>query len=208
MSNILFISRYYLPEKAADSVRVSETAKRLVERGHQVTVLTTVPNYPRGIMPSLYQNRLLQEENIDGVRVIRVWSYIHANKGFLRQILAQLSFGWFAPFLACKAVGQPDVTIVSSPPLFTVIAPRMLAWLKGCPYIFWVADVWPESAVQLGMLRNRLLIRLSEWLEWSTYQRASLIWVVTQGVRDLLIQRVFPLEYIFLLRRETCAFSI
>src|SRR5260370_20486648 len=199
MSNILFISRYYLPEKVADAARVSETAKRLVERGHQVTILTTVPNYPRGIVPSPYRNRLLQEENIDGVRVIRVWSYIHANKGFLRRILAQLSFGCCAPFLACKAVGQPDVIIVNSPPLFTVIAARMLAWLKGCPYIFWVADVWPESAVQLGVLRNRMLIRLSEWLEWSSYQRATLIWVVTEGVRNLLIQRGLPPERIFLL---------
>ena len=199
MSNILFISRYYSPEKAAAAVRVSETAKRLVQRGHQVTVLTTVPNYPMGIVPSQYHNRLLQEENIDGVRVLHVWSNIHENKGFLRRILAQLSFGCFAPFLAWKAVGQPDVTIVSSPSLFTVIAARMLAWLKGCPYIFWVADLWPESAVQLGVLRNRLLTRLSEWLEWSTYQRASLVWVVTEGIRDLLIQRGLPPEHIFLL---------
>lgn len=199
MSNILFISRYYLPEKAAAAVRVSETAKRLVQRGHQVTVLTTVPNYPMGIVPSPYQNCLLQEENIDGVRVIRVWSYIYGNKGFLRRVIAQLSFGCFAPFLAWKAIGQPDVTIVNSPPLFTVIAARILAWLKGCPYIFWVADLWPESAVQLGILRNRLFIRLSEWLERSTYQRAFLVWVVTQGVRDLLIQRGLSPERIFLL---------
>ena len=102
MSNILFISRYYLPEKAAAAVCVSETAKRLAQQGHQVTVLTTVPHYPRRIVPSPYQNRLLQEEHIDGVRVIRVWSYIHGNKGFLRRILAQLSFGRLAPLLAWK----------------------------------------------------------------------------------------------------------
>jgi colanic acid biosynthesis glycosyl transferase WcaI len=189
MANILFISRYYPPEKAAAAVCVSETAKRLVKLGHQVTVLTTVPNYPTGIVPPQYRGHLLQEEVLDGVRVVRVWSYIRANEGFLGRILAQFSFGCLAPFLGGKAIGRPDVIIVGSPPLFNVIAVRILAWLKHCPFIFWVADIWPESAVQLGALRNRILIRLSEWLEWSTYQRASLVWVVTEGMRDTLIRR-------------------
>jgi colanic acid biosynthesis glycosyl transferase WcaI len=199
MSHILFISRYYLPEEAAATVCVSETAQGLVRLGHQVTVLTTFPNYPIGVVPPEYRGKIRQEEVINGVRVIRVWSYISANKGFLRRILAQLSFGCFAPFLAGRAVGRPDVIIVGSPPLFNVIAARMLAVSKRCPLIFWVADIWPESAIQLGVLRNRVLIRLSEWLEESTYQKASLVWVVTDGMRDALIARGLALEHIFLL---------
>lgn len=88
------------------------------------------------------------------MRVIRVWSYVSPNKGFLRRILAQLSFGCLAPLLGGKAIGHPDVIIVESPPLFDAIAGRMLAWRKGCPFIFTVADLWPNSAVQLGVLRN------------------------------------------------------
>ncbi|MDQ6659400.1 MAG: glycosyltransferase family 4 protein, partial [Chloroflexota bacterium] len=176
MAYVLFISRYYLPEKAAAAVCVSETAKRLVALGHEVTVLTTVPNYPTGIVPSAYRGHALQEEMIDGVRVVRAWSYVSANKGFLRRILAQLSFGFLAPWLGEKAVGQPDIIIVESPPLFNVIAARLLAWRKRCPFIFWVADLWPESAVQLGALRNPLFIKLSAWLEESTYRRATLVW--------------------------------
>src|SRR5713226_1049017 len=112
MANILIISRYYPPEKAAAAVCVSETAKRLVKLGHKVTVLTTVPNYPTGIVPPQYRGHILQEEVLDGVRVVRVWSYVTPNKGFLRRILAQLSFGCVAPFLAHKAIGHPDVIIV------------------------------------------------------------------------------------------------
>src|SRR2546429_8794870 len=112
MAHILFISRYYTPEKAAASVCVSEIAKRLVKLGHQVTVLTTVPNYPTGIVPPEYRGHILQEEVLDGVRVVRVWSYLSANKGFVRRILAQLSFGCIAPFLGWKNVGRPDVIIV------------------------------------------------------------------------------------------------
>lgn len=199
MAHILFISRYYPPEKAAAAVCVSETAKRLVKLGHRVTVLTTVPNYPTGIVPLQYRGRVLQEEDLDGVRVVRVWSYISANKGFLDRILAQLSFGCLAPLFGGKAIGRPDVIIVESPPLFNVIAARILAWLKHCPFIFWVADLWPEAAVQLGVLRNRALIRLAEWLEWSTYRRAGLIWAVSEPLRNLLIGRGLAPENIFLL---------
>lgn len=199
MTHILHISPYYPPEKGVAAVCVSEFATRLVKRGYEVTVLTTVPNNPTGIVPPEYRGHVLQQEMRDGVRVVRVWSYVAPNKGFFRRILAQFSFACLAPLIGGKAIGRPDVIIVESPPLFDAIAGRMLAWLKRCPFIFTVSDIWPESAVQLGALRNQVLIRLSEWLEWSTYQQASLVWVVTEGIRNTLIQRGLPSKHIFLL---------
>ncbi len=199
MSHILFISRHYCPEKAAAAVCVSETAKRLVRSGHQMTVLTTFPNYPTGIVPPEYRGHIIQSEMLDGVRVIRTWCYLFPNKGFFRRVLAQLSFGCLAPWLGWKELGRPDMIIVGSPPLFNVIAGRILAWLKHCPLIFMVADPWPEAAIQSGVLRNRILIRLAKWLEWSTYQQASLIWVVAEWIRDNLIQRGLSSERLFLL---------
>ncbi|SRR6266487_1003273 len=199
MKHVLFITPYYPPEKAAPAVRISETAVRLVRQGYQVTVLTTVPNYPTGIVPAEYRGQIIQQEVHDGVKVVRVWSYVSPNKGFLRRIMAQISFGCLAPILGGKAVGAPDVIIVESPPLFDAIAARMLSWLKRCPFIFIVSDLWPESAVQLGVLRNRLMIRLAEWLEWSTYRRAGLVWSVTRGIRETLIKRGLHPEHVFLL---------
>ena len=199
MPHILFVTPYFPPEKAAPAVRISETAKLLVKSGFQVSVLTTVPNYPTGIVPSAYRGHMVQQEMLDGVRVVRVWSYTCPNRGFLKRIMAQLSFGCLAPILGGKFVGSPDVIIVESPPLFDAIAARLLAWYKHCPFIFLVSDLWPESAIQLGMLRNHLLIRLAEWLEWSTYRRASLVWVVTEGMRESLLQRGLPAEHVFLL---------
>ena len=199
MSHILFVTPYYPPEISAPAVRISETAMRLVKRGHQVTVLTTFPNFPYGVVSPEYRGRVLQREEHDGIDIVRVWSYATPNTGFLPRILGQLSFGCLAAFLGWKAVGHPDVIIVESPPLFDAIAGRVLAWLKHCPFIFMVADLWPEAAIQMGVLHNPLLIRLSEWLEWSTYQRAKLVWVVSEGVRDLLMQRGLPPERIFLL---------
>ncbi len=197
MTHILFVTPYYPPEKGAAQVRISETARYLAHRGYEVTVLTTVPNYPSGIVPPEYRGHVTQQEVCDGIRIVRVWSYVSPNKGFLRRILAQLSFGCLAPILGGKAVGRPDVIIVESPPLFDAVAGRILVWLKHCPFIFTVSDLWPESAVQLGMLHNRLLIRVAEWLEWSTYQRAGTIWALTEGIRDALVQRGLPPERIF-----------
>jgi len=199
MSHILFISPYYPPESCAAPACVGETATRLVKQGHQVTVLTTFPNYPTGIFPQEYRGHLLQQEMRDGVRVVRVWSWVSPNKRFLHRIKWYLSFAFLAPLIGGEKVGRPDIIIVQSPPLFDAIAVRILAWWKRCPFIFMVSDLWPEQAIQLGVLRNRLLIRLSEWLEWSTYRRAALVWVVTQWIRDQLIQRGLASERVLLL---------
>jgi glycosyltransferase involved in cell wall biosynthesis len=198
MARIVFFTPYYPPEMGAPQTRISETAVRLVKRGHQVTVLTTLPSYSLGGVPPEYRGRARRRETLEGVSVVRVWSYITPNKGFAHRILSQLSFGCLAPFLGTGKVGRPDVIVVESPPLFDAIGGRLLAWFKRCPHVLTVADIWPEAAVQLGVLRNRLLIRLSEWLEVSSYRRASAIWSVTKGTHQILLKRVQPREKVFL----------
>lgn len=200
VAHILFISYHYPPEKGAAATRISETARRLAKSGNQVTVLTSIPNYPTGIVPEEYRGRLVHVEEHEGVRVIFVWCYVSPNRGFARRVLAQLSFAFMIPLLGFRAAGKPDLIIIGSPPLFNAIAGRILAWLKRCPFIFLVADLWPESAIQLGMLRNRIVIRLAEWLEWSTYRQASLVWVVTEGIRKNIIERGLSPEKLFLLK--------
>lgn len=199
MAHILFISPYYPPENGAAPACVGETCIRLVKLGHQVTVLTTFPNYPTGIVLAEYRGHLLQEEMRDGVRVVRVWSWVSPNKNFFHRIKWYISFALLAPLLGGKKVGYPDIIIVQSPPIFDAIPVRLLARWKGCPFIFMVSDPWPDAPIQLGVLRNPFLIWLSRRLEWSTYQRASLVWVVAEWVRDSLIQRGLSPEHIFLL---------
>jgi colanic acid biosynthesis glycosyl transferase WcaI len=199
MAHILFISPYYPPENGAAPACVGETTTRLVKLGHRVTVLTTFPNYPSGIVLPEYRGRLFQREVLDGVQVVRVWSYVNPDKDFLHRIIWYLSFALMAPLLGGSAVGHPDVIIVQSPPLFDAFPARLLAWWKRCPFIFMVSDLWPESPIQLGVLRNRALIWLSEWLEWSTYRKASLVWAVTGWIRDFLIQHGLHPERVFLL---------
>lgn len=197
MARILFITPYFPPEVGAAQARISETALRLVRRGHEVTVLTTLPNYPKGVVFPGYERGQRREENWNGVRVIRVWSYISPDKGFLSRVLGYFSFGLLAPFQAFWKVGRPDIMLVSSPPLFVAFAGRILRFLKRRPYIFIVADIWPESAVQLGALRNKAFIWFSERLEWTTYKRAALVWALTDGIRSTLVRRGLSPDRVF-----------
>lgn len=196
---VLFITRYYPPEVSAAGVCVSEMATRLARMGNEVTVLTTVPNYPTGVVPPEYQDQIISREVRDGVQVVRVWCYITPNSGFVRRILAQISFGITASLLGWRAVGRPDVIITGSPPLFNALAGRCLAFFKRCPHIFWVADLWPESAIQLGVLRNRFCIWLAERLEASTYRAARLVWVVSPSLYQILSGRGVDPAKLFLL---------
>ena len=199
MCHILWVTPYYPPEMGAAQTRISETATRLVRRGHRVTVLTTLPNYPTGIVPVEYRGGRRRHEVLDGVDVVRVWSYVSANRGFFRRVVAQLSFGSLAGLFGSRTVGRPDVIIVESPPLFDAFAGRILARWKRAPYIFTVADIWPESAVQLGALHNRLAIWLAERVEWSTYRGAAAVWAVTNGIRQTLLKRGLPGDRVFAL---------
>ena len=178
---------------------MGEIAQRLLSYGHRITVLTTVPNYPTGIVPRAYRGRLRQTETIQGIKVVRVWSLSSPNKGFFKRVLSQLSFGCLAALLGYAGTATPDMIIVASPPLFNALAAHMLTWRTRRPYIFWVADLWPASAIELGALRNRFLIKLASWLEWKTYQRARLVWTVTEGMRETLLQRGLPSDKILLL---------
>ncbi|HEY1350277.1 MAG TPA: glycosyltransferase family 4 protein [Ktedonobacteraceae bacterium] len=199
MANILFLTPYYPPENGAAAVRMGDTATRLAASGHRVTVLTTLPGYPTGVVAPAYRGRLPQEEVLLGVRVIRVWSYITPRTAFVPRVLAQLSFGCLAALLAGGRIGRPDLLIVESHPLFNLLSGRWLAWRRRCPLVLAVSDLWPESAVQLGVLRNRWLIRLATCLEWSSYRRASLIWALSRGIAEHIVAAGIPRERVLLL---------
>ncbi len=199
MAHSLYLTPYYPPEVGAPQTRISEMAVRLVRRGHRVTVLTTLPSYPSGIVPQEYRRGRNRREVRDGVEIVRVWSFTSPNKSFVHRIIGQLSFGCLAAFLGSRLVGRPDMIIVESPPLFDAISGRLLAAWKRCPYIFTVADLWPEAAVQMGILRNRALIRLSQWIEASAYRHAAAVWSVTAGLHQKLLRRGLPPEKLFMI---------
>src|SRR5260370_21713924 len=195
---IVVLTHYFPPELGAPQARLYELASRAAHAGHTVTVVTGFPNYPTGVIPPRYRGRFRMEEELDGIRAIRTWVYAAPNRGVVRRIANHLSFA-FSSLTAVRRLGRVDVFFVESPPLFIGIAALAYRRLKGAPYIFNVSDIWPESAVELGALRNRIAVRLSEALELHLYRRATRVSVVTAGMVERLARRGVPREKLFLL---------
>ena len=183
---ILFLTPYFPPEVGAPQTRIYELALRLRKLGHEVLVLTTFPNYPSGVVPPQWRRKLTWKGTDQGIAIHRIWSYATPNKGFYRRICSQLSFAILSA-LAGLFLPRPDVVVVESPPLFDGFAGLFLRWFRRTPYIFNVADLWPETAIQLGMLRNPWLIRLSKKMELMFYRHAASVLAVTAGIRDAIV---------------------
>lgn len=186
---ILILTQYYPPETGAPQNRLSDFAKRMARSEHTITVLTALPNYPKGEVFEGYRGRFMMREKIEGVSVIRTWIYAIKNKGFVYRLLNYFSFVLSSLALGIWKVGPQDVVFVESPPLFLGIAGFLISRLKGSKLVFNVSDLWPESAVAMGILQNKNLIALSRWLEEFLYRHSHLITGQTQGIVENIRSR-------------------
>lgn len=186
--HILFLTDNFPPEVNAPASRTFEHCREWVKAGHQVTVITCVPNFPKGKVYDGYRNKLWQSEQMGGIRVIRVWSYITANEGFVKRIIDYQSFMVTAT-IASLHVREVDVVIGTSPQFFTVCAAWMTSVFKRVPFVFELRDLWPESIKAVGAMQNLSVIRLLKKLEIFLYRRASLIVSVTHAFRENLVRR-------------------
>jgi glycosyltransferase involved in cell wall biosynthesis len=186
--HILFLTDNFPPEVNAPASRTFEHSREWVKLGEQVTVITCAPNFPKGKVFSGYSNRLWQTETIEGIRVIRVWTYIAANEGFIRRSLDYVSF-MVAATIASLRVKKVDVVIGTSPQFFTVCAAYVVGLLKRVPWVFELRDIWPESIKAVGSMRDGLLYRTLERLELFLYKKANRIIVLTQSFKKELITR-------------------
>lgn len=186
--HILFLTDNFPPEVNAPASRTFEHCREWVKAGHQITVITCAPNFPTGCVYDGYRNALWQTESMDGIRVIRVWTYITANEGFVKRILDYQSFMIMA-ILASFFVRRADLVIGTSPQFFTACAAWVVSVFKGIPFVFELRDLWPESIKTVGALHDSLAIRLLEKIELFLYRRAQLIIAVTNAFRRILIRR-------------------
>lgn len=188
---ILILTDRFTPEIAAPSFRIMDHAKVWLKLGHQVTVVTCVPNFPHGRVFPGYRNRLYQEEWLEGVRVIRVWSYLTANEGIFKRTLDQVSYLW-SSVLLCRRFPDFDVLLASSPPLFVALAGWLVARLRRRPWVFEIRDLWPASIRAVGAMQGPIL-RWFERLELFLYRRAERIIALTDAFqRDLVGRGISP----------------
>ncbi|MFA5812798.1 MAG: glycosyltransferase family 4 protein, partial [bacterium] len=190
------ICQYYPPEMGAPQARISEMAREWVRQGHDVTVLTGIPNHPNGIVPPEYRGKIFMEEEVEGVRVWRHWLYATPNRGMLKKTLSHISFMLSVVALSFFRGKRPDVIVVSSPNFFAAISAYVISRLRRAPFIFEVRDLWPGIFIELGVLKNRRIIRMLEMLELFLYRKAAAVVPVTKGFADDMVRRGIPREKI------------
>jgi glycosyltransferase involved in cell wall biosynthesis len=183
---VVLLTHYFPPEVGAPQTRLGELATGLARRGFEVTVHTAPPHYPDGVVRAPYRNRLLSVQRTpDGVRVLRSAVYATPNRGFTRRLLNHASHAASA-LATAPAAGACDVVVAEAPPLFTAAAGVLYARAKRARLILHAADLWPESAVELGMLRHRGAISAATSLAHWCYSGADAVVVPTDGMHDRL----------------------
>ena len=187
---ILILTDRFWPEIAAPSFRLIEHARAWVAAGHAVTVVTCVPNFPRGVVFEGYKNRLWQKETKDGITIIRLGTYMTANEGTVKRTLDYVSY-MLAAILWAPRYPKFDVVLASSPPIFVALAGWGVSFLRGRPWVFEIRDLWPASIRAVGASKSRVL-DLVEGLELLLYRQADRILSLTHSFKTDLTSRGVP----------------
>jgi glycosyltransferase involved in cell wall biosynthesis len=182
----LVLTQYFPPETGAPQIRLAAMIRELLRLGHSVEVVTALPNYPEGQIFPNYRGSFHKLEQWEGVKVHRVWLYAATGAG-IKRLLNYFSFVLTA-WWGLRQAQRPDYLFVESPPLFLGITGYLAARRWRIPFIFNIADLWPDTVRGLGLMRTGWVLRLAEKLEIWLYQRADYITVVTESVRQILIK--------------------
>jgi colanic acid biosynthesis glycosyl transferase WcaI len=180
--HILFLTDNFPPEGNAPATRTFEHACEWVNKGHKVTVITCVPNFPEGKVFEGYKNKWLSKEKIDDINVWRVKTYITANEGFIKRTIDFISF-MLSSLVFGLFTRKVDVVIGTSPQFFTVISAWALAKFKRIPFVFELRDIWPASITAVGAMKGSWVIKVLEKLELFLYHQADLITSVTHSFK-------------------------
>jgi len=187
--NIDWYSHYFSPEVGAPSARLNDLSRCFIEHGHRVHVNTCFPNHPHGVLYPGYHHGLYLRENISGIKVSRYWSYITENRGFVKKLTGHVSFLLSTVIQSQRKPVRPDVVIGTSPTFFAALAAAGHSLRYRVPFVMEVRDLWPAIFVELGVLKNPILIGLLEKIELWMYRHAVRVVTVTESFRQNLISR-------------------
>ncbi len=187
----LYVSQYFVSANQPGGVRHWQHTRALAQAGHEVSVVTSYVQHKERTIPERYAGKKIVREAEDGLDMWRVYS----TPGYGRDLRSRLgnyaSFAWWAS-LAMTRVPKPDVVIASSPSLPAAGAAAVLAMLRRAPFVLEIRDLWPDSAVTMGLVNDRATITAARWLESFCYRRADRIIALTEGIRDGIIAKGIP----------------
>jgi glycosyltransferase involved in cell wall biosynthesis len=186
--HILFLTENFPPEVNASATRVYERAVYWVKAGHEVTVVTCFPNFPQGRLYDGWRQHIWQIDYLDGIRVIRLPTYIARNEGFVRRTADFVSF-MIASVVATPWLPSVDVVVATSPQFFAAVAGWVIAAMRRRPFVFELGDLWPASIRAVGAMRESVLLDALERLELFLYRRSAAVVALTQSFKADLTRR-------------------
>ena len=186
----LLIHQAFVSPDEAGGTRHYELARHCVSCGQRFTIVASGLSYLTG-QPSTERKGLISRQEIDGVRVLRAYTYPSLHRSFFWRVVSFLSFMMMSVFAALRA-GPVDLVMGTSPPLFQAASAWLVSVIRGRPFLLEVRDLWPEFAIDMGVLKNPILIMLSRWLESFLYARANHLLVNSPAYRDYLSGKGIP----------------
>lgn len=195
LMKLLILTQYFPPETGAPQNRLFELAQRLRASGVEVAILTAMPNYPKMEIFKEYEAKRYVEEEMEGMKVYRTSIYVTKSKSIRKRLMNYFSFV-YSSFKHGKKLGEFDFILCESPPLFLGYSAMKLAKRLKAKLIFNVSDLWPESAEKLGLVNNRILLKMAYRLEKRCYHHAHFITGQTQGIVANITQR-FPEKFVY-----------
>lgn len=195
--HVLVIGINYWPEQTGIGAFTTGRCEYLASRGHQVTVCTSFPYYPDWRTMDGYRRRFVMKERRNEVDIYRTWMYVPNPVTSARRMIHESSF-IAASFLAAFSRSRPDVILAVSPPLGLAVSAVVLGRRWRVPYMFHVADLQPDAAVDLGMLRSGRLVRMLYELERIAYRNAAVVSTLTGAMRKKIVLKDIPEERVTL----------
>lgn len=187
---ILLLHQYYLEDDDHGGSRWNEITKQWVENGHHVQVIAGMMHYNSSEKRTEYKGKWFKKKKQGTIDVMRCHVSERYNSNFIGRLWAYFSFVFSSLWAGLfKVGGKYDVIIVSSPPLFIGISGYLISLFKRTPFVFEIRDLWPESAIDTGVVTNGFIIKLAYALEKFIYKKAALINVLTPAFRDTLLQK-------------------
>jgi glycosyltransferase involved in cell wall biosynthesis len=180
--HIVFLTHYFPPEVNAPASRTYENAKQWVKKGHKVTVITCAPSHPKGIVYPGYVNKLRQWDEKDGIRVLRIKTYLGPNKGFFKRIANYVSY-MVSAIVMCRFVKNVDLVVSTSPQFFCGLSGFFVSRIKRCPWVLEIRDLWPESIIAVGAIKQRTIINILESIETFMYKKADHVVSLTHAFK-------------------------
>jgi len=188
---ILFLTQNFPPEIGAKAARLYELTRRLAGSGHDVRVITALPNYPTGKVFEGFRGRMRVEERIDGVQVVRTWLKPSNSVRTFPRLVSYLTFVVTSLLFGTSGIGRRDIVFIESPPLFLVLPGLLVGRMAKARIVTNVSDVWPETALRIGLEMRRVPLMLLQRLERLGYEKSDLVTATTPKASESIANR-FP----------------